>query len=335
MRPNRGSTGWFRGVGLAVAIFCLLCGATNAFAQQFADSGSGLATNCLQALNANTSGQAGAACDRRAVEELARAGHAFEENQLGIESALVLSPQRMIRDARKWFEMAAGRGYAPAQVNLAVLYINGWGVERNYGAALYWLKSAADQGCARAHTNLGILYLKGWGVRQDYAEALKHFQFAAEHGETGAMVDLGFLNDAGLGTPQDKTAAAEWYRRAAERGDALGQNNLADLYLRGEGVAQSDKLALEWFEKAAEQGNTGARIKLGYLYASGRAGHVDAEKAYEWILAAKLEGDARGEEYLAPLEKQLSAEQLTRAKERAQVLTAAQKQALTELAFVR
>lgn len=335
MRPNGGSTRWFRGVGWAGAIFCLLCGATNTSGQQFADSGSAVSTSCLPAVNTSMSGQAGTACDHRAIEELARAGHAFEENQLGIESALVLSPQRTIRDARKWFEKAAGRGYAPAQVNLAVLYINGWGVERNYGTALYWLKSAADQGSARAHSNLGVLYLKGWGVRQDYAEALKHFQFAAEHGETGAMVDLGFLNDAGLGTRQDKTAAVEWYRQAAERGDALGQNNLADLYLRGEGVAQSDKLALEWFEKAAEQGNTGARIKLGYLYASGRAGHVDTEKAYEWILAAKLEGDARGDEYLAPLEKQLSTEQLMRAKERALALKSSRKQALAELAFVR
>ena len=157
---------------------------------------------------------------RDSVGETARSGQAFAENQLGIESALVLGPGKTIRDARKWFEKSAGQGYAPAQVNLAVLY------------------------CA-----VGKL-----------AEAAMHFRFAAEHGETGAMVDLGFLNDSGLGMAVDKTEAAKWYRLAAERGDALGQNNLADLYLRGEGLAQSDASAKEWFEKAADQGNTGARI---------------------------------------------------------------------------
>jgi TPR repeat protein len=92
---------------------------------------------------------------------------------------------------------------------------------------------------------------------------------------------------------------------------------------------------LAWFAKAAAQGNTGALIKLGYLYATGRAGHIDAEAAYAWILAASLAGDARGEKYLAPLEKQLNAEQLARAKERAQALQAAQEHAIPELAFVR
>ena len=123
--------------------------------------------------------------------------------------------------------------------------------------------------------------------------------------------------------------------QAAERGDSLGQNNLADMYLRGEGVAQSDALALAWFEKAAAQGNTSARIKLGYLYASGREGRQDAEAAYAWILSALLAGDERGKDYLAPLEKQLSEEQLVRAKERAHALQAAEAHTIPELAFLR
>jgi TPR repeat protein len=334
MRGKREFGGRVRGIAMVVAIFCLQA-AGSALGQQFVSRDSAGEMTCLQAIRMSNTGLAGTACDHHAVEELAKSGHAFAENQLGIESALVLSPEKTIRDARKWFEKAAGRGYAPAQVNLGVLYINGWGVEKNYGTALYWLKTAADQGNARAHTNLGILYMNGWGVRQDYAESLKHFQFAAEHGEAGAMVDLGILSDRGLGMPQDKAVALHWYQLAAEQGDALGQNNLADMYLRGEGVEQNFALAQVWFEKAAEQGNTGARIKLGYLYASGRAGHMYAEKAYALILAAKLAGDARGEEYLAPLEKQLSGEQRAEAKEKAHALLSTKEQSIPELAFVR
>src|SRR5207245_2377488 len=78
--------------------------------------------------------------------------------------------------ARSWFEKAARHGYAPAQVNLAVTYINGWGVSQNYGAALNWLNAAAKQGHPSAYANLGILYMNGWGVRRDYAEAFKDLE---------------------------------------------------------------------------------------------------------------------------------------------------------------
>jgi uncharacterized protein len=322
MRDNGLVRSWAERKAIGIAIFCLLLG-SGTVGQQLVDVKSSSGGSCVEP------------CDAKAVENLARSGHAFAENELGVESALVLGPDKTIRDARKWFEKAARQGYAQAQVNLAVLYLNGWGVEKNYGTALYWLKAAAAQGNARAHTNLGILYMNGWGVRQDYAEAAANFRFAAEHGDTGAMVDLGYLSDGGLGTTQDKQEAAKWYRLAAEQGDALGENNLADLYLRGEGVPQSDVLAREWFEKAAAQGNTGARIKLGYLCASGRIGRADTEAAYAWILSAELAGDARGKEYLAEIEKQLSAEQVERAKEKARELLATHEQTKVELVFLR
>src|SRR4029077_13395887 len=87
-----------------------------------------------------------------ATVAVADSGNPYEQNQLGITSALVLGPGRSIADARKWFQKSARQGYAPAQVNLGVLYANGWGTPQNFGAALYWLKAGADQGSARAKT---------------------------------------------------------------------------------------------------------------------------------------------------------------------------------------
>jgi len=257
------------------------------------------------------------------------------ENDRGVELALVLGPGRSLKDARKCFERGAREGYAPAQVNLAVMNVYGLGMPQNYGAALYWLKSAAESRNPQAYTNLGILYLKGWGVQQNYAEARKYFELAAEAGDTGAMVNLGYLADGGLGSAVDHKAAAEYYRHAAERGDALGQNNLADLYLRGEGVAQSDAQAFAWFEKAAEQGNTGARIKLGFMYANGRATKRDEETAYAYILAASIAGDARGVEYVRAIGAKLSAEQLESATKRAKAMQVAPVIPREEMAFVK
>ena len=236
------------------------------------------------------------------------------------EAGLVLREGRKLGEARKSIERAAEKGNVAAQVNLAVFYMNGRGTRQNYAAALYWFQSAAKSGSALAHTNLGILYLNGWGVTRDYEEAARYFRFAADHGETGAMVNLGYLSDGGLGTAKDQAAAAEWYRQAAERGDPLGQNNLGDLYLRGEGVQQSDTLAFDWFQKAATQLQTAAMIKLGFLYMTGRAVQKNLETAYAWMLAAALAGDHRGDNYISALQPQLTAEQISRAGERAHAL---------------
>jgi TPR repeat protein len=66
-------------------------------------------------------------CDSTVVQKMARSGHAFEQNQLGIASILAIGPDYSQKEALAWFEKAAQRGYAPAQVNLAVMYLNGLG----------------------------------------------------------------------------------------------------------------------------------------------------------------------------------------------------------------
>src|SRR4029077_5812951 len=153
-----------------------------------------------------------APCNVRALQVSAKAGQVHAQNQLGLVSALVSGQGTDIRQARSWFEKAARRGYAPAQVNLAVTYINGWGTQQNYGAALNWLNAAAKQGHPGAYANLGILYMNGWGVRRDYAEAYKYLQLAANASDAGAQANLGYLYDGGLGVVQDYSAAVKWYR---------------------------------------------------------------------------------------------------------------------------
>jgi TPR repeat protein len=259
-------------------------------------------------------------CDAESVRKLAESGQVYEENEMGMATALVVERPTGGEQARKWFEKAARKGYAAAQVNLATMYVYGWGVQKNYGTALNWLKEAAGHGYGRAYTNLGILYLNGWGVRRDYEEARSLFQNGAKAGDAPAMVDLGFLFDQGFGVAQDHAAAADWYRQAAEKGFAMGQYNLADLFLKGEGVVQSDPAAFELFRRAAAQGNTSAEIKLGWMYMTGRGTEKNLGEAYQWIESAWLAGDRRGEEYLREIEKRLKPEQVATAIERARIM---------------
>lgn len=328
----------FRTYERAILLFvcmCLAFLARTANGQQFDAKDSGVSTDCMPTESHTPASSTVTACDSTASTELPDSGHAFVLNQEGIESALLLGSNRTIEDTRKWFPKAAARGYGPAQVNLAILYVNGWGVPKNYGSALYWLKSAAAQEVPRAYTNLGILYLNGSGVRQDFSEALHYFELAAERGDAVAMVDLGYMFDEGLGVEENKPAAASWYRKAAEGGNSFGQNNLADMYLRGEGVPQDDDRAFTWFQKAAQQGHTGARIKLGFLYMTGRGVKEDAEAAYAWIQAASFAGDHRGDEYLASLRSKLDPAQLARATQRTHELQALSRDRFTEAALFR
>jgi TPR repeat protein len=255
-----------------------------------------------------------------------------QSNSMGLSLAPIVGPQTTPEEARKQFEKGAYRGYAPAEVNLGVLYAYGWGVPQNLGTALYWIGLAADQGNVQALANMGIFYRNGWGLRQDQAKAFRMFQTAAQAGDVGAMINLGYAYDQGLGVTKSSLLAADWYRKAADRGDATGENNLADLYLRGEGVAQDDKAAFELFSKAANQGNTGACIKLGYMYMTGRATAKDPETAYLWIKFATLAGDRRGTEYLRPLSGKLTNAQLKQADERAQSLYVAHSASAVQLA---
>jgi len=242
------------------------------------------------------------------------------ENEKGIALTQVPDTARTLQEAHTWFEKGARKGYAPAQVNLAILSLAGWGTPQNAVTALYWLREAARQGYALAYFDLGILYLQGCGVRQDYHEAFSQFEQGANAGDSAAQMNLGYLYDQGLGVARDRTQAAVWYRKAAENGVAQAQYNLADLYVRGEGVPLDENTAFAWFQKAAQQGHTGARIMLGSMYAEGRGTEKNPQSAYAWISAASLQGDTRGAESLQALERQLTPDQLAKSKMRAQLL---------------
>ena len=253
-------------------------------------------------------------------------GAAYSENKQGI--AAIMGAPGDLKKAERWFEKSARRGYAPAQVNLAMMYLQGWGVARNDGAAFYWLTLAAQQGQPVGLFDLGQLYLKGCGVRQDYAEALRLFQQAAQKGNAAAEANIGFMHDVGLGVPCDRAVAAEWYRKAAEAGEPAGEFNLGDLYFHGDGVAQSDRIAFEWFQKAAQQGYRRAQAMVGYMCAVGRGTPKDLESAYAWIGAAQSEGEPHIQDSpsLAEIERQLPFDAIQRAKARVRLLTGSAKQ---------
>jgi TPR repeat protein len=170
----------------------------------------------------------------------------------------------------------ARKGNAFAQYNVAFMYANGLGVEKNEVEAVKWYRSAAEQGDATAQANLGLMIVQGRGVKQDYQEGMKWYLKAAEHGNAFAQNNIGSLYFNGHGVAKDDKKAVEWYRKAATQGLAIAQNSLGGMYVKGWGVEKDVNEGLGWFWKAANQGHTEAQKNVYAIYLN-EATHGNAE----------------------------------------------------------
>lgn len=60
------------------------------------------------------------------------------------------------------------------------MYVNGFGVRRDYDKAMLWYQQAAKQNDTRAETNMAMMYAQGLGVAQDLEKAAYWFRKAAQ-----------------------------------------------------------------------------------------------------------------------------------------------------------
>lgn len=165
------------------------------------------------------------------------------------------------------------------EAQLGAMYLNGEGVEQNYGEALRYLTRAAGAGDVIAQANLGYMYAMGEGVEQDYNKANEWYTKAAMQGYALAQHSMGAAYERGEGVEKDLYKAVEWYKKAAMQGFAPAQNELGVLYTRGEGVEQDYNKAIEWFQKAAAQGFEIAQQNLERLYETPSADSETAPSA--------------------------------------------------------
>ena len=84
-----------------------------------------------------------------------------------------------------WLPLAEA-GCVEAQVSLADLYLNGFGIPADSSAAARWYRSAAETGDPVAQLNLGDLHARGRGVRRDFREAYFWLDLAARQGNRWA-----------------------------------------------------------------------------------------------------------------------------------------------------
>ena len=193
-------------------------------------------------------------------------GHAYE---FGIGTPL------NIKEAMKYYEMAAKQNNAIGMTNLADLYIQ----ENKLKKAKPLLVKAAEKeyGYAQYLLAMNFFYYK----HENNKEALHWLERAAGNDEPHALYQLGLY----YGEKADLAKSIQYYQRAAELnyGDALLE--LYYIYGEGIGVEQDDDKALFFLKKVAELGNQEAIEELAAMALSGQ-GNMDAKEAEYWIKKA-------------------------------------------------
>ncbi|MDP2834326.1 MAG: hypothetical protein Q8Q28_13725 [Pseudomonadota bacterium] len=245
-------------------------------------------------------------------EELLRAAEGGDaESQFKIGGFYLQSADEddvIYGECARWFTLASDQGDADAQYFLALIYLYGWGVEKDIEKSKKLLRSAATQGLPHAQNTLGELYEDG-GSKM---EAASWYAKAAEQRDADAQYNLGrlirlgvpvpktscldeadqWLREAGVDIEQyrdvteDPSEAIKWLSAATKQGHVDALYLLAEMHELGEGCAKDIKEARELYQLAANQGHTDAMLKLSGFYKHGRGVDTDTEKSKALLLKA-------------------------------------------------
>jgi len=193
------------------------------------------------------------------------------------------------KEAIAEFEPLLAEEYSPAQYQMALIYLNGWGVKKDPQKAFELLNLASAQNNPDALFSLSLMYSEGKIVKKDLKTAYTLMEKAANKNLASAQFNLAVMLADGKGAYQNSQKAARWYEKAARQNYALAQFNLALMYYEGIGVKKSTKMSYVWNYIAAKSGYVAAvksrdmdENKLSI--ADIQSGREHAESLYEQIL---------------------------------------------------
>jgi len=169
-------------------------------------------------------------------------------------------------EAFKFLNHAAENGNPNAQYLLATLKIN-----LKQTKIFYWYLKAANQGHLKAQYNVAKMYYQGVGVNRNFKKALDFYKKAANQGHLEAQYSLAsYYNILGFNSPENNKKAFFWYEKAAEQGHIDAQIILSYHYYYGfKNIKKYPKKALYWYKKSQQldlENNIG--IQLTQLYHS-------------------------------------------------------------------
>ncbi|MDR5894426.1 tetratricopeptide repeat protein [Halomonas mongoliensis] len=213
-----------------------------------------------------------------ALSSFAKAGLVFNEDEEVVE---IFHSQDFDANLAK-----AGKGDVRAQylVGAAYLYgLNEQEIEVDHEKGRYWLEEAAGQGAAEAYSELARMYRDGMGVEKNISRFEEYLAEAGGRGLLSArshLLDLYRDGDPELGIGPDEEKYLYWLEVTAEDGLTMSMRNLARRYQQGRGVERDPAKALEWIMRAVEMDNMSAQRMAGEYFEKGMVVEKDLVKAY-------------------------------------------------------
>ena len=233
-----------------------------------------------------------------------------------LKEIVINSPSSAVEayeEAVGWLTKAVKKDYYRAQYDLARMYVDGKGIDKDlsdtqrWEKAVKWYTKAAKQKYAAAQNDLGEMYAKGKGVDKDltdtqrWEKAVKWYTKAAKQKYAAAQFNLARMYVDGKGIDKDLTdtqrrkKAMEWYTKAAIQGNGAAQNNLARMYAedaKDKGESKKSEMAARLYFFAAQQGYPVAQVNIGESFEKGKHGvPQDNEEAYYWYSLALRDPD--------------------------------------------
>lgn len=102
-------------------------------------------------------------------------------------NAYILDKTGRYPGALSFFQECARRGNPASMINLAALYEQGQGTERDLGEAAHWLRRAAEAGYAPGQYHYGVALLLGRGVPREPDAGRAWVEKAAAQGDASAV----------------------------------------------------------------------------------------------------------------------------------------------------
>ena len=215
-----------------------------------------------------------------ALKKKVDSGDMHYANSLGYAYEFGIGTSLSIKEAMKYYEMAAKQNNALGMTNLADLYIQ----ENKLKKAKPLLVKAAEKEYGYAQYLLAMNFFDLYS--ENNKEALFWLEKAANNDEPEALFQLGVYYSEG----NDLAKSIKYYQRAAELNHADAALELSYIYDEGAIVEQDDDKALFFLKKSAELGNQEAIEELAAqalvsLDQNGQ-GNMDAKEAEYWIKKA-------------------------------------------------
>ncbi|MBP5533488.1 MAG: SEL1-like repeat protein, partial [Lachnospiraceae bacterium] len=230
-----------------------------------------------------------------------------------------------------------------ALVSLALLYMEGNGVEENQDKALELMTEAnilndlssyyymgvlrekrgecseavkyyrnahkfsdVSEEHALAAYRLGLIYEEGQGIIHDDSKSFVYYLEAAQKGIVDAQYRVAVFYENGRGTDTDRRKARTWYIKAAMGGNPKAQLYLGEMYEDGfleENIKPNIDAAFSWYVRAAIAGEQAASEKAEYILAHGYNVHMDIGEALDWLRRSAANGNQGAIEELERLKK--------------------------------